>query len=213
MRKRKLRGFVLPTLYLMVLGVMALGITMLSRNLINKKVANDNYYNYSMSVFNETENALPVMEEQSSQEQVTAPFDSYSVGVEKDFYSMEASKEEQQSSLIYYEGTYMPNTGVLYSSEEEFDVIAILDGTIKEIKEDEILGNMVTIEHANNLVSIYYTLGEINVKTGDQVKQNDIIAKSGSSKLQTSKPYTLLFETYLEGKLVNPNTILEKKES
>ena len=212
MRKRKLRGFVLPTLYLMVLGVMAFGITMLSKSLMNKKVENDDYYNYSMSVFNESEETSPVIEE-TSNIQPTAPFDSYSVGIEKDYYSKDATKEEQEASLIYYEGTYMQNTGILYSSAEEFDVIAILDGTVKEIKEDEILGNMMTIEHENNLVTIYYTLGEIKVKEGDTIKQGDIIAKSGSSKLQTSKPYTLLFETYQEGKLVNPNTILNHKES
>lgn len=212
MRKRKLRGFVLPTLYLMVLGVMAFGITMLSKSLMNKKVENDDYYNYSMSVFNESEETSPVIEE-TTNIQPTAPFDSYSVGIEKDYYSKDATKEEQEASLIYYEGTYMQNTGILYSSAEEFDVIAILDGTVKEIKEDEILGNMMTIEHENNLVTIYYTLGEIKVKEGDTIKQGDILAKSGSSKLQTSKPYTLLFETYQEGKLVNPNTILNHKES
>ena len=212
MRKRKLRGFVLPTLYLMVLGVMAFGITMLSKSLMNKKVENDDYYNYSMSVFNESEESSPVVEE-TVNTQPTAPFDSYSVGIEKDYYSKDATKEEQEASLIYYEGTYMQNTGILYSSAEEFDVIAILDGTVKEIKEDEILGNMMIIEHENNLVTIYYTLGEIKVKEGDTIKQGDILAKSGSSKLQTSKPYTLLFETYQEGKLVNPNTILNHKES
>lgn len=214
MRKRKLRSFVLPTLYLMVLGVMAFGITMLSKNLMNKKVANDDYYNYSMSVFNETESDVPTMEEKDSKKTVpSAPFDSYSVGVEKEFYTKDAPKEQQEAALIYYEGTYMQNTGVLYSSEEEFDVLAILDGTVKDVKKDEILGNMVTIEHENNLTTIYYTLNDIKVNVGDQVKQDDVIAKSGSSKLQTSKPYTLLFETYLEGKLVNPNSILENKES
>ena len=213
MRKRKLRGFVLPTLYLMVLGIMAFGITMLSKSLMNKKVAGDDYYNYSMSVFNETESDTPVMEETKTPQQASAPFDSYSVGVEKEFYSKDASKEEQEASLIYYEGTYMQNTGILYSSEEEFAVMAILDGTVKDIKKDEILGNMLTIEHDNNLTTIYYTLEDIKVKVGDSVKQDDVIAKSGSSKLQTSKPYTLLFETYLEGNLVNPNSILEHKES
>ncbi len=213
MRKRKLRGFVLPTLYLMVLGVMAFGITMLSRNLMNKKVENDDYYNYSMSVFNETESDEPVMEEKEDANKVIAPFDSYSVGIEKEFYNKDATEEEQQASLIYYEGIYMPNTGILYSSGEEFEVLAILDGTVKEVKKDEILGNVVTIEHENNLTTIYYTLEDIKVNNGDTVKQGDIIAKSGSSKLQTSKPYTLLFETYQEGNLVNPNSILENKES
>ena len=55
MRKRKLKRFVLPTLYLIILGVMACSITFLSKNLLNKSVNKDENYNYSMSVFNNEE--------------------------------------------------------------------------------------------------------------------------------------------------------------
>ena len=102
----------------------------------------------------------------------------------------------------------MPNTGILYASDNVFEVIASVSGTIKEIKQDEILGTVLTLE-SENVTCVYYTLGEVLVKEGDQVNQNDIIAKSGQSQIDTTKQ-TLLFEVYLDGVLTNPNTFYEK---
>ena len=104
----------------------------------------------------------------------------------------------------------MPNTGILYEGDEAFDVVSILDGTVKEVKEDEILGKVVTIEHDKNITSVYYTLGEVKVEQGATVTQNQVIATSGTSKLQTTKPQTLLFETYVNGVLTNPNSLFDK---
>ena len=107
----------------------------------------------------------------------------------------------------------MPNTGILYESDEAFDVVAVMDGTVKDIKEDEILGTVMTIENSSKLTTVYYTLGETKVAVGDTVTQNDVIATSGNSELETSKPNTLLFETYVDGVLTNPATVFEKSIS
>ena len=104
----------------------------------------------------------------------------------------------------------MPNTGILYGSANTFDVIAIMDGTVKEIKEDEILGKVITIEHNNRLTSVYYSLGEIKVEENDQVTIGQVIASSGTSLLETKEPNTLLIETYLDGKITNPNSIFNR---
>lgn len=213
MKKRKLRKFVLPTLYLMILGVMAMGITFLSQILLESNVNNDEHYNYSMSVFNDTDDTAKKEENNEKEIIIAKPFSSEKVSVAKEYYNKEESTENQEKALIYYEGTYMPNTGILYESEEAFDVTAVLDGTVKDIKQDEILGNVVTLEHDNKLTTIYYTLGETKVKVGDKVTQNQVIATSGTSKLETTKPNTLLFETYVNGILTNPNTVLEKNIS
>lgn len=212
MKKRKLKKFVLPTLYLMILGVMAMGITFLSKNLLESNVNNDEHYNYTMSVFNDTDDTTKP-EETPKEIVIAKPFSSDKVTIAKEFYNKEESTENQEKALIYYEGTYMPNTGILYESEEVFDVTAVLDGTVKDIKQDEILGNVITLEHSNKLTTIYYTLGETKVKVGDKVTQNQLLATSGTSKLETTKANTLLFETYVNGILVNPNTVLEKNVS
>jgi len=91
-----------------------------------------------------------------------------------------------------------------YSSDKEFNIVSQLDGKITSIKEDEILGNIVEIEHSDNIVTIYQSIKNVKVKIGDKVKQGDIIALSGSNKLENEKENCLHFEVYKEGTLINP---------
>ena len=98
----------------------------------------------------------------------------------------------------------MPNTGILYSSDNEFEILSVLDGKVTSMKEDEILGNIIEIEHTNGLITIYQSVKDVKVKTGDIVKQGDVIALSGSNKLENEKDNCLHFETYKDGSLINP---------
>ena len=209
MKKRKLKSFVLPSIYITTIVVLAISITLLTRSLMNSEPTVDNY-DYSVNVFNESEDDSVVVNDEVSPLVVKAskPFIGDGINVLKDYYEIEGSSESQENSLIYYQNTYMPNTGILYASDNVFEVIACVSGTVKEIKKDEILGNVLTLE-SDNVTCIYYTLGEILVKEGDKVSQNDIIAKSGQSEIDTTKQ-TLLFEVYLDGVLTNPNTFYEK---
>ncbi len=210
MKKRKLRGFVLPSIYIVTIIVLAIGITLLTRNMLDSSPRVDNY-DYSISVFDEEEedNSVIVNETIPSILKASKPFIGDDIVVMKDFYDDNGSAESQEQALIFYENTYMPNTGILYASDNVFDVIASIDGTVKEIKQDEILGNVLTLE-GKDVTCVYYTLGDIEVKEGDEVKQNDVLAKSGQSKIETTKQ-TLLFEVYMNGVLTNPNTFYENE--
>ncbi len=211
MKKRKFKKYVLPTMYLMIIGVMTLGITFLTRSLQEKKVENDEHYNYTTSVFNESEKEEnTTTKNEPTKEVVEKPFISEKVKVSKEFYSKEDTIENQQNALILYENTYMPNTGILYESEEVFDVLSVMDGTVKDILEDEILGKVLKIENSSKITTMYYTLGEIKVNVGDTVKKGQIIATSGNSLLQESQKQTLLFEVYMDGVLINPNNLYDK---
>lgn len=97
----------------------------------------------------------------------------------------------------------MKNTGVLYQDDQVFDCVAVLGGTVLNIKEDNILGNVVEIEHTPNLRTIYYSLGEINVKVGEVLSQGDLIGVSGENNI-TDSSSNLLFEVYYNGTLINP---------
>lgn len=214
MKKRKLKGYVLPAIYFVVLGVMVVSITFLSQSLLEKQKMNDEDYNNSKSVFEESENDSTNTEVDTTTEiKIVRPYTSDKVTVTKEFYNKDESVENQEKALIFYENTYMPNTGILYGSDEKFDVIAILNGTVKEIKEDEILGQMITIECDNKITAVYYTLGEIKVNEGDQITQNQVIATSGTSNIDSSKAEFLLFETYIDGVLTNPNNLFDKSIS
>lgn len=197
MTKRKLRGFVLPTIYTITILVIMLGVGFLISGL------NDNYSNYVFGTKVMKDNPLPVINTEG-QEGVIKPFTDDSVSISKSFYDIKADEASQQNSLIYYQRTYMENTGVLYTSEKEFDVITVLDGTIKDVKTDELLGNVVEIQHSNDLVTVYYSLKDVEVKKGDKITKGQTIAKSGSNKLENEKENCLLFEVYYKGNLLNP---------
>ena len=67
-------------------------------------------------------------------------------------------------------------------------------------------GWSVVIEHLPGLYSLYYHCSELNVKEGDMVKQNQLIAKSGATGLATG-PH-LHWEIRLNGSAVVPEFFL-----
>ena len=112
-----------------------------------------------------------------------------------------------------YQNTYMPNTGILYKSTEDFDVLAVLDGTVTDITADEIMGNVITIKHSNGLSTIYQCLNEVNVLIGDLVKQGDVLGTSGTNKIDSSSNNMLLFEVINDGEYLNPETFYQMNPS
>lgn len=147
----------------------------------------------------------------SSKEIVLKPFLDGTVTISRKFYDATASEEEQKSSLIYYQGTYIPNSGVDYKGNDSFDVVSILDGTVTKINENTLLGKIVEITHSNNLVSIYQSLSEVNVVEGDVVTQGQIIGKSGVANISTDLGNHLHFEIIFNGKNVDPEKCYGKE--
>ena len=181
MKHRKLKGYVLPTLYVIVLIVIFGAVSLVS----SLMQVNPNYL-YSVDVL-----------------KIVRPYTSANVHIETYFYDVDASAEDQQKSLIYFENTYMKNTGVLYQADETFDCVAVLNGTVLNIKKDDILGNVVEIEHNANLRTIYYSLGEVQVQVGEVLNQGDLIGTSGENNINNQQS-NLLFEVYYNGTLLNP---------
>lgn len=152
MKHRKLKGYVLPTLYVIVLIVIFGAVSLVS----SLMQVNPSYL-YSVNVLKDI--SMPVVETLEEDKQIVRPYTSDSVRIKTYFYDVDGTIEEQQQSLIYFENTYMKNTGVLYQDDQVFDCVAVLGGTVLNIKEDNILGNVVEIEHTPNLRTIYYSLG------------------------------------------------------
>ena len=150
---------------------------------------------------NDDTNVTPTINESKT---IIRPYTSTEVSATIPYYNIDGTNDEQAAALIYYEGIYMQNTGVLYTSNNMFDVVSILDGTIKNIKEDSLMGNIVEIEHTNNLTTVYQSLGEVKVKVGDKVSQGDVIATSGQNKITTDTSNALHFEVFYKGEVFNP---------
>ena len=196
MKHRKLKGYVLPTLYVIVL-IVIFGAVSLVSSLIED---NPNYL-YSVDVMRDV--TTSVVETQEETKQIVRPYTSDLVRIKTYFYDVNGDVKEQEKSLIYFENTYMKNTGVLYEADEAFDCVAVLNGTVLNIKEDDILGNVVEIEHNPNLRTIYYSLDNVSVKVGEVLAQGDIIGTSGENNI-TESANNLLFEVYYNGTLLNP---------
>ena len=204
MKKRKLKGYVLPTVYVLVIAVLFISVSFLG-NALQKELQ---YQDLSTDVLDD--DVTPVIKEEETPTDVTTeskivkPFTSTSVGISKSYYDMTDDEATQQNSLVYYEQTYLQNSGVLYSSDEVFDVLATYDGTVTNVSKDEILGNVVEITHNPNLKTVYYSLGEVTVKNGDVLKSGDIIGKSGDNLLEGEKDNSLLVEVYYNGNTIDP---------
>ena len=138
------------------------------------------------------------------------PYTDQSVTIGKNYYNYKAEAEDQEKSIIYHENTYIQNSGVDFIYDKTFDVVAVLDGEVTNIKEDEVLGKIVEISHDNKYVSIYQSLSEINVKKGDIVSQGQILGKSGKNELDKELGNHLHFEMYVGGQTVDPLLYLNK---
>lgn len=200
MDKRKFKKFVVPTIYTLSIAAVFLSIILLGKT-----------FNSLFSIDENKEEVIDVIDKPSipvvnveEDKQIIKPFTNEGISVIKNFYNKNSEEKQQQESLIYYENTYMQSTGVLYSHSEVFDIVAVLDGTVSNIKEDDLLGKIVEIKHSTNLTTVYQSLSTVDVKVGNAINQGDKIGISGTNKVDTTTENQLLFEVYHKGLLVDP---------
>ena len=203
-KRRRLRKYVIPTICLMLVCTIVFSSYKMYQILTaGVPVVNPTPKDNTSEVNNNQDdiNITPTISESKT---IIRPYTSTDVSATIPYYNIDGTNDEQAAALIYYEGIYMQNTGVLYTSNNAFDVVSILDGTVKNIKEDSLMGNIVEIEHTNNLTTVYQSLGDVKVKVGDTVKQGDIIATSGQNKITTDTSNALHFEVFYKGEVFNP---------
>jgi stage II sporulation protein Q len=162
---------------------------------VDKEIVTDNEY-------------IPVV---NTQPTIRKPFLIDNITINKTFYNLEDEKNNQENSIIEYQGTYMQNTGVDYKYNEVFDIVSILDGTVIEVTDNDVLGKTIKIRHNNDLISTYQSLSEVSVKVDDTVLNGQVIGKSGTFSLY-SKDYNLHFELSYQGKNIDPEKTYNKTE-
>lgn len=206
-KKYKLKGWVVFSVY-----VVSIVTIISSLYLVGKTLQGMIYSNESLSYVYRglIDDAVPVIST-TKNKKIIMPYQDETVKIIKNFYDKDSDNVTQENSLILYENTYMPNTGILYGSDNVFDVIAILDGTIESVTTDEILGNIITIRHTNNLTTTYESLNNVDVIVGQAVNQGDIIGKSGTNKVDSSASSMMLFEVNFNGNNINPSKIYDKE--
>ena len=202
----KLKPFVFPVLYISLILMLILGLYFTSRAMKTDLEDSLSDVTYVSSVI--LGDIVPVINTDAT---VSNPYVLESVKIKRYFYNAEDDIDRQKESVVYYDNTYMPNTGVDYVNEEKFEVTAILDGTIIDIKEDELLGKIVEVRHENEFVSSYAGLSEISVQKGEAITQGTKIGMSGTNKINESLGNHLHLEIYKSGVNVDPLKIIGQK--
>ncbi len=207
MKKRRLKKPLIYAFYslgfVMLLGTLYLIDGFFPTNSFNG--VDDDYVNKTI-----IEENIPVI---NTSDTIVRPYLVNDVSILKNFYDYKSESENQEKSLIYYENTYLQNSGVSYGREATFDVVSILDGTVTAIKEDQNLGKIVEVTHSNDIISIYQSLSEVKVKENQEIKQGDIIGTSGTCNIENDLNNHLHFEMIVKGSIVNPENYYDKKIS
>lgn len=205
MKKRKLKGFVLPTVYLLITISIFTGMVLLGSN-INLQ---EKDYDYGVPALKDNVESV-IVEDTVASSTIISPVEGGKAEISIHFYSKDSEESVQQNSLIYYENTYLPNTGVLYTAQEEFKVLTVFDGKVTEILDDEFFGKCVVIEHTPGLRTYYYGLDNIEVAVGDELLNKDVIGVSKNNEIINGKK-SFLFEVYYNNELINPETFIGSK--
>lgn len=202
--KRDYSKLIIPTVYVAVIAIMVIS-TVMILNGINNFLNDSVDYNYTLDGVFEGD-LMPVVGDGDNSE-IIRPYVSSTVTIGKYFYDFEADSAEQEGSLVYYENTYMQNSGVDYIDNEVFDVVSVLDGEVFSIEESDIFGNIVTIKHNDNLTTVYSNINDVNMNVGYKVSQGEIIGVSGSSSINSDFSNTLHFEVYYKGEVIDPENL------
>lgn len=106
-----------------------------------------------------------------------------------------------------------PNFGLDIISELGGEVVACLDGTVKEVSTETIDGVTVVVYHPQvGLKTVYANLdSNLNVKVGDKVKQGDKIGSIGATTIRAA--YESYGNEFLHFEVIKGETELAQYES
>lgn len=128
------------------------------------------------------------------------------------FFDYNDKQDEQEKGLNLYNNRYYQSTGIDIASDdgEVFDVVASLSGTVQEVKEDPLLGNVVILSHDDEVSTYYASLGEVDVKEGAKVAQGDRIGIAGKNLFSEESGNHVHFELRKADVQVNPEEFLNE---
>lgn len=204
-KKLRLKSYVIYSLYVVLFLTVTASMMLVSTKLRNSNNKENDYTYVSNEVVNQD---IPVINETKK---MINPYLSDKVKVGKNYYDYKAESEKQEKSITYYDGKYIQNSGIDFIADEQFDVVTVLEGTVVNVKKDDVVGNIVEIKHENNYITTYQSLSEVSVKKDELVSQGQIIGKSGVNKIDKDMGNHLHFELYMNGQIVDPQLYLDKE--
>lgn len=173
----------------------------------NSQNNNQNNNNQNNNENNNNNNQTP------EPEKYKAPCDTQSCSVVRYFYSLKDDTATQEMSLIQVGSTYQMSKGITYKQENdsEFNVLATLSGVVTDINESPLYGNVIVIDHGENVKSEYISVSNIKVSVGDEVTQGEVICTSGSAEYDVASGNHLHFRVSVNGIYVDPQDLLNNE--
>lgn len=119
-------------------------------------------------------------------------------------------------SLIYSKtlDQWMTHCGVDIAAAKGSEVYAVMEGTVENVYDDDMLGTTVIIAHTNGMKSVYSNLKpQPPVEQGAHVNSREIIGYIGDSAIsECAEQSHLHFELYADGAPVNPEEYITFKQ-
>ena len=103
---------------------------------------------------------------------------------------------------------YMTHCGVDIEAPADSQVVAVADGTVTAIYNDDRYGSSIEITHPGDIITIYSNLADSSemVEVGDVVAAGEVIGGVGSTGLfESLEPAHLHFEMLVGGVYVDPS--------
>lgn len=106
---------------------------------------------------------------------------------------------------------WQTHNGIDIVPKDNAEVKAALAGEVAQVLEDPSWGNMVVINHSDNLVTKYAGLAEVSVAVGDKVQQGGVIGTCGTPPFEANMGTHLHFELWQAGKPLDPSKVFAQQ--
>ncbi|MGM9969869.1 MAG: peptidoglycan DD-metalloendopeptidase family protein [Anaeroplasma sp.] len=129
------------------------------------------------------------------------------------YFDSSLSSEELVSAIIDTGSKIITSTGISYAKKDNsvFSVLAIYDGEVVSIEEDELSGAKITIKHSDDIISIYSSLSDVKVSVGDSISQGTTLGNASASIDDAAAGVHVYLQIKVNNSYVNPNTIIGKE--
>ena len=128
------------------------------------------------------------------------------------FFDSDKPQDQLAQAVTEFEGVYRPNQGVDYVYDGKvFEAIAMLGGTVSEIREDALLGKSVTVTSGDDVQVTYQSLSQISVQQGQTVSQGEVIGLAGENIYNKDLGIHLHDVVQKDGQLIDPQEVIGMK--
>ena len=148
----------------------------------------------------------------------TAPVETKNFNVMTTFFDETSEDSAQLASSIFFfqvgSGKYShPSQGVSLACEDDevVNVIAPLSGIVSSVIDDDpVRGTIITIDHEEGLQTVLTGVYEVDVTTGDEVRQGQALGVTGISRLEPDSGNVVHLEVIQSGNFLNPEDVIGK---